>query len=55
MCIRDRDSSDQESRIEDHQSFSMETIPWVKSMKYSLVMERCGVYLFEKSGFDDNR
>jgi uncharacterized membrane protein len=49
------DSSDQESRIEDHQSFSMETVPWVKSMKYSLIMERCGVYLFKKSGCDDNR
>jgi uncharacterized membrane protein len=44
------DTSDEESRVENHSGFYMQTIPWIISMGYSQIMEHSGVYLFRRSG-----
>jgi uncharacterized membrane protein len=49
------DTNDEESRIENHTSFKMETIPWIVSMGFYQTMERSGVYLFRRSGSTDSK
>lgn len=43
------DTSDDESRMENHSGFSEQTIPWIVSLGYKQILEQSGVYFFRRS------